>query len=117
MGDVHACMGDGEIMVTGVEIPAVVTVTIEVLKGTSIKTPYLEDSHSCYTIASDENIEAAIEVATYEMAKIILDQLPMSFHEAGLLLSALFNLDFCPVVDPKRTVLLCVSPLDLPPLF
>ena len=39
MGDVHACMGDGEIMVTGLEIPAEVTVTLEVLKGISIDNP------------------------------------------------------------------------------
>lgn len=33
LGDVHAVMGDGEIGVTGLEIPAEVTVTLDIIKG------------------------------------------------------------------------------------
>lgn len=104
MGDVHACMGDGEIMVTGVEIPAEVTVTAEVLKGLSINNPMLEDAKSCYTIASDENVEKAVFEAVYAMTKIVSKQRDMTLEEAGMLLSATGNLQFCQVVDPKRTV-------------
>lgn len=104
MGDVHACMGDGEIMVTGIEIPAEVTVTVEVVKGISIENPMLEDDTSCYTIASDENIETAIVTATRAMAELVMRHKRMSFEDAGMLLSAVGNLQFCQVVDPKRTV-------------
>lgn len=104
MGDVHACMGDGEIMVTGVEIPAEVTVTVEVLKGLSIKNPMLEDAKACYTIASDENVEKAVFEAVYAMTMLVSKQHGMTLEEAGMLLSAAGNLQFCQVVDPKRTV-------------
>lgn len=109
MGDVHACMGDGEIMVTGVEIPAEVTVTVEVLKGLSIKNPMLEDAESCYTIASDENVEKAVFEAVYAMTKLVSKQRGMTLEEAGMLLSAAGNLQFCQVVDPKRTVRMEIS--------
>lgn len=104
MGDVHACMGDGEIMVTGIEIPAKITVQVEVIKGLSIKNPMMEDEKSCYTIASHEEIEKAIFMATADMTQIIMKQLNMPFNEAGMLLSAVGNLQICQVVDPKRTV-------------
>ena len=60
-GDVHACMGDGEIMVSGIEIGAVVSVRLTVLKGVSIDNPRLEDAENIYTIASSEDIEKAMQ--------------------------------------------------------
>ena len=104
MGDVHACMGDGEIMVTGVEIPAEITVRAEVLKGRSIRNPRLENAEACYTIASDEDLEKAIFAAVQDMTEVVMEQLGMSLEEAGMLLSAAGSLQFCQVVDPKRTV-------------
>ncbi len=104
MGDVHACMGDGEIMVTGLEIPAEVDVQVEVLKGISIRNPMLETEEACYTIASDEDLEKAVFSAVYDMTQVVMRQLNMSLEEAGMLLSAMGNLQFCQVVDPKRTV-------------
>lgn len=104
MGDVHACMGDGEIMVTGLEIPAKITVKAEVLKGVSITDPMLETEEACYTISSDRELEKAIYKAASDMNQIVMKKLDMSFEEAGMLLSAMGNLQFCQVVDPKRTV-------------
>lgn len=104
MGDVHACMGDGEIMVTGLEIPAKITVKAEVLKGVSITDPMLETEEACYTISSDRELEKAIYKAVSDMNQIVMKKLDMSFEEAGMLLSAMGNLQFCQVVDPKRTV-------------
>lgn len=80
MGDVHACMGDGEIMVTGLEIPAEVTVTLEVLKGISIDNPMLEDGEACYTIASHENVETAVYTAVKAMTDILMRELGMSWR-------------------------------------
>ena len=117
MGDVHACMGDGEIMVTGLEIPAEVTVTVEVLKGITISNPMLEDDESCYTIASDTDLEQAVLTVTKTMTEIVMEQLGMTFEEAGMLLSAMGNLQFCQVVDPKRTVRMEMKKTVLKGLF
>ena len=103
-GDVHACMGDGEIMVSGIEIGAVVYVRLTVLKGVSIDNPRLEDAENIYTIASSEDIEKAIYTATKDMCGILQKNLGYTLNEAGMLMSAAGNLQFCQVVDPERTV-------------
>lgn len=117
MGDVHACMGDGEIMVSGLEIPAEITVHIEVIKNVSIKNPMLESSHACYTIASHEDAEQAVKMAALDMANILMMKNQLSFNEAGMLLSAAGNLQFCQMVDPKRTVRMEVPKTILSSLF
>lgn len=117
MGDVHACMGDGEIMVTGLEIPAEVTVRVSVLKGVTITDPMLEDADSCYAIASHENVETAAYIATKNMADIITAQLGLDLNNAGMLLSAVGNLQFCQIVDPKRTVRMEISKKYIKQMF
>ena len=107
-GDVHACMGDGEIMVSGVEIGAVVSVRLTVLKGVSIDNPRLEDAENIYTIASSEDIEKAIYTATKDMCGILQKKLDYTLNEAGMLMSAAGNLQFCQVVDPERTVRMAI---------
>ena len=103
-GDVHACMGDGEIMVSGVEIGAKVTLKFDVIKGVSIDEPRLEDENYIYTISSNEDLEKAIYNATKTMTGIIQKHLGYSFNEAGMLLSATGHVQICQVVDPERTV-------------
>lgn len=117
MGDVHACMGDGEIMVSGLEIPAEITVRIEIMKHTRINNPMLETSHACYTIASHEDVEQAVKAATLDMANILMRNFHLSLNEAGMLLSAAGNLQFCQMVDPKRTVRMEVPKTILSSLF
>ena len=73
-------------MVTGLEIPAEVTVTLEVLKGISIDNPMLEDGEACYTIASHENVETAVYTAVKAMTDILMRELGMSLEDAGMLL-------------------------------
>jgi len=107
-GDVHACMGDGEIMVSGVEIPAKVSVRLSVLKGVTIDNPRLEDVKYIYTIASSENLEEAVYDATKAMCEILEKNLGYTLNEAGMLMSACGNLQFCQVVDPERTVRMAV---------
>ena len=108
LGDVHACMGDGEIMVSGIEIGAKVSVRLSVIKGISIDNPRLEDENFIYTIASNENLEKAIYAATSAMCKNLEKQLNYSLNEAGMLMSACGNLQFCQVVDPERTVRMAI---------
>jgi amidase len=104
MGDLHACMGDGEIMVTGVEIPGNVKVKVDVIKDSKLNNPILEDSEYIYTIASHEDLMTAVRTSTEGMHTYIMDKLAMSYNEAGMLLSAAGNVQICQVVDPKLTV-------------
>ncbi len=111
-GDCHAGMGDGEIMVTGVEIPAKISLRCEVIKGKTIKEPRLEDAEYIYTISSDVDIEKAIYSATKTMAEVLQDKLGYNLNKAGMLISLAGNLQFCQVVDPALTVRMAI-PKDI----
>ena len=117
LGDVHAAMGDGEIMVSGVEISADVKVRLSVIKGISIETPMLENEEICGVIYSHEEIEKAIFHAVRIMNERVQENLGLSFNEAGMFLSAVGDLRFCQVVDPERTVMMCVPKKVMKSLF
>ncbi|MDY5251290.1 MAG: acetamidase/formamidase family protein [Erysipelotrichaceae bacterium] len=104
LGDVHATMGDGEIMVSGIECNAQVSVRLSIIKDHPLTDPMLEDADHVYTIASDEDIEKAIYRACKAMNEIICQKLNYDLNDAGMLMSACGDLQFCQVVDPKRTV-------------
>ena len=103
-GDVHAAMGDGEVMGTGVEIGAKITLRFDVIKNVSIEHPRMENDTMIYTIASDEDMEKAIYMATKDMCSVLQKHLGYTLNDAGMLMSLCGNLEICQVVDPKRTV-------------
>ena len=117
LGDVHAAMGDGVVMVSGVEISADVKVRLSVIKGISIETPMLENEEICGVIYSHEEIEKAIFHAVRIMNERVQENLGLSFNEAGMLLSAVGDFRFCQVVDPERTVMMCVPKKVMKSLF
>lgn len=117
LGDVHACMGDGEIMVSGVEISASVTVKIDVIKGEILHNPALEDEYAFYTIASAQNLEEAVKQSVSDMHEIVRKKLALNYNKAGMLLSAAGDVQICQVVDPERTARFCMPKTILPELF
>lgn len=117
LGDVHAAMGDGEIMVSGVEISAAVTVRLDLIKGYPVQEPMLEDEHCCYTISSHESIETAVYRCTEAMNKVLRDRLGLTYNDAGMLMSAVGDLKICQVVDPCRTVSMAMPKTILPGMF
>ncbi|MDP3488244.1 MAG: acetamidase/formamidase family protein, partial [Bacillota bacterium] len=101
MGDLHAAMGDDEVMVTGVECGGKVTVLVDVIKGRQLSNPQHEDNDYFYTIASHGDLLTAIREAAADMQAIVVANLGLSTNEAGMLMSACGNAQICQVVDPK----------------
>jgi amidase len=104
IGDLHAAMGDGEIMVSGVEVGGRVQVAVDVLKNLELRHPFLEDAAHYYTIASHENLMEAVRQAAGDMTERISTVYQMPYNEAGMLMSAVGNAQICQVVDPLLTV-------------
>ena len=117
MGDLHAAMGDGEIMVTGVEVSGKVTVQVDVIKNQKINYPILETASHYYVLASHKDLLEATKLATLEMQRIVMDRLGLSFNEAGMLLSSVGDAEICQVVDPLLTIRFGVSKQLLKSLF
>ncbi|RAL26220.1 acetamidase/formamidase family protein [Thermoflavimicrobium daqui] len=103
LGDLHAAMGDGEIGVSGIEIPGKVTITLEVIKGYSIPNPMLENKDSIVTIASQPTLDEAVKVAVKDMFSFLSPKMPLSSAELTMLFSAVGQTQISQVVDPLMT--------------
>ncbi len=104
LGDVHAVMGDGEIGVSGLEIPAKINVTLDVIKGKSVEAPMLENDEFWSVIESAEDLEDAVQGATEKMFRFLTGKLELMDGEITMLMSLAGQLQFCQVVDPLKTV-------------
>jgi len=103
LGDIHAAMGDGEIGVSGVEVPGSVRVKIDVRKDIRLKNPALENDEYFTTIASAKTLDDAVKQATSDMASILKERLGLPLHDIVMLMSAAGHAQICQVVDPLVT--------------
>lgn len=103
LGDLHAVMADGEIVVTGLEIAGEVTVKVSVLKDITLPLPLLVEGDELITIASAETLDEAALLATKNMHSLLTNHLHMEVNEAGMLLSLVGELKICQIVDPLKT--------------
>ena len=104
MGDMHSVMGDGEIMVCGLEVPGAVVFSTRVLKEANLPTPFLETSDLVAAIHSAPTIDEAANGAIHRMAQFLTEMVEMGVNEAGMLMSIAGEIKFCQVVDPMKTV-------------
>ncbi|MDY4510140.1 acetamidase/formamidase family protein [Streptococcus hyovaginalis] len=104
MGDVHATMGDGEIMGSGLEIPAVIDVTVDVLKECSYPLPLVEIEDKWITIGSRPSMEEATKLALDHMSQLIQDLSDLDFNQAGMLLSLAGDVVASQLVNPNVTM-------------
>ncbi|MGC5328855.1 acetamidase/formamidase family protein [Brevibacillus sp. SYSU BS000544] len=104
LGDLHAAMGDGEVAICGVEIGAKVEVRVEVLKGTAISQPILENDEYIYVISSNESVDKASEQATEGMFRFLKERMThLTDNEIVLLMGATGDVRISQLVNPLRT--------------
>ncbi len=103
LGDLHAAMGDGEIGVSGIEIPGKVTVTLEVVKNLPLAQPLLENADSLATIVSAPTLDEAVKEAVEHMIDLLLNRTSLTVSECTMLMSATGQTQICQVVDPLMT--------------
>lgn len=109
LGDLHAVMGDGEVCVTGLEIPGRVTLEVEIIKNKEIAWPILETKDSIQVIASDPDLERASKLALEEMIRILEKAYDLSFEEAYILSSLGVDMKISQLVNPKKTARAAIS--------
>jgi amidase len=102
-GDLHAAMGDGEICGTGVEVAGSVTLRVDVRRDLDLANPVVETAEVVATIASAETLDEAADLATRDMAELIIRRLGLSAADATMLMSAAGHLQVSQVVDPLKT--------------
>lgn len=103
LGDLHAAMGDGEVSVSGLEVPGKVTVTLDVIKGKTIPYPFLENKDGLYVLVSKETLDEAAKAAVEIMAETLLPHTDMNLGELTMLFSAVGHTQISQIVDPLMT--------------
>ncbi|UYZ21718.1 acetamidase/formamidase family protein [Mesobacillus jeotgali] len=103
LGDLHAAMGDGEIGVSGIEIPGKVTVTLEVVKGKSIPYPFLENEEGMAVLVSKETLDEAAKAAVEIFIDTLQPHTDLSLAELTMLMSAVGQVQVSQIVDPLLT--------------
>ena len=87
LGDVKACVGDGQIAGSGVEVEAEVTLRLDTLPGGRFSWPRVESKGEWITITSASTVEQAARLAISEMVKWISQDKGLDFETAYALVS------------------------------
>ncbi len=104
LGDLHATMGDGEIVVDGAEVAGSVRLRPEIVALEGLPTPFLEDEDMVATIYSHADLNIAADGAIQAMIGFLTKFAHLTINDAGMLMSAAGSLRICQVVDPAKTV-------------
>ena len=104
LGDLHAAMGDGEVCGTGVEVPGLVRVKFELLKGRKIEWPRIESAEEIMTVCSARPLEDAAKLAVRELLRWLVTDFGLEEYDAYMLLSVAGDVEISQVVDPMYTV-------------
>ena len=104
VGDVHAVMGDGEVGGSGLEIPANITLTLEIIKNKSYEFPIAEDEDNFCIIATEPTLDEATESCMAASLEFLKDKVDIEYHQVIMLMSLAGDLQISQVVDPEMTV-------------
>lgn len=102
LGDCHAIQGDGEIVGTGIETTCEVTVRLSIDRR-SIGWPRGETARDIFTLGNARPLEQALQHATTEMIRWLIEQ-GLDTVSASHLLGQAVRYDIGNVYDPAYTV-------------
>ncbi len=109
MGDLHAVMADGEVVICGVEVSGVVTVRVDLIKNRNLATPIVESKDHWYIIGSKPDMQSAVSYTLDQAFEFLSSRLPLSTNEVCMLMSIIGDLQFSQIVDPQITCRMAIS--------
>jgi acetamidase/formamidase len=109
LGDVHAVQGDGEICGVAVEIPAVVTLRLDLQKGRGIGWPRVVSPDEFMTVGSARPLEDAARQAFREMVDWMVADFGWVRDDAYMFLSLAAKSRIAQIVDPLYTAVVKLS--------
>lgn len=104
IGDVHAAMGYGEVLGTGIEIGSTVTAHVTLLKGRAQKHPVIETEEHFEIVVSGEDMPELCKEATREAIRFVAAHGNYDFDEAYALVGQTSDLKILQVVNPWYTI-------------
>lgn len=106
LGDVHAAMGYGEVLGTGVEIGSKVTLRVEVLKDRKLDWPLVETKDSYEVIASGTDMAENCREATRRAIRFVQQRTGLGFDEAYALVGQTSDLKILQVVNYSSSIVM-----------
>lgn len=104
LGDIHACMGDGELSGTGIEIAGQALLSVSRIPAVSIKTPVIETPTTFMIVVSDADFKVASQKAVKEAVDLISKYHDFSLPDSYRLVSATCDLRISQIVNEKITL-------------
>ncbi|NLG83588.1 MAG: hypothetical protein GX493_03030, partial [Firmicutes bacterium] len=95
LGDVHACMGDGELCGLALETNGEVDVEVHLLRGVALPAPFGENDEVIFGCGFYPTPWEAIEGVSTLFADFLVKRFGLSLEEAVLLISAVADLRVC----------------------
>lgn len=103
VGDCHAAQGDGEFS-PSIEIPAYVTMRINLVKGKKINCPRIENQDFIMTVGNARPLEDCIRIAGVEMVSLLVNQYGFDKWDACLLLNLVCKYKINQATSPLYSV-------------
>ena len=101
LGDLHAAMGDGESIISGIEAYGKVVLRCTAVDEPAVTRPLVATDRWVMTTAEGETLEEAHKIALDDMALLLSRRLELDYVEAAMLISAVGELRICQIVNPK----------------
>ena len=112
VGDMHACMGDGELSGTGIEIAGRMCLRVTFYHHRPIERPVIETADSLYFLASRRTLEESVKVGTEDAVNFLMKKFDLNFPDAYRLMSATCDAQISEVVDDNVTIRIRVPKFD-----
>lgn len=112
VADLHACMGDGELSGTGLEIAGRVRLKVSVLRDRPLARPVVENDSGLWFLASRPTLGESLRLACEDGAAFLMERFSLDFPDAYRLMSAVCDAQISEVVDQNVTVRLHCPKFD-----
>ena len=103
-GDAHAVMADGEVCVSGVEVPSEITMRAVSVPRAEWPCPCVETEDSVWVLHSAETLDECETGVLDAAADLLVTKGGVSTNDAACVLSCVGDLAVCQVVDPLKTM-------------
>jgi len=100
IGDVHATMGEGEVIGISLEVGAEVTAAVEVARGAAPPCPMVETAAHVAVLITEPEFAAASERAVRTMAELLAARRRLAFADAYALVGLAGDLRICQNINP-----------------
>lgn len=112
VGDLHACQGDGESSLTGVEVEGAVTLSWQPAPDATAGSPrpiVLTADGRVLTIGDGDTLDDAVRHALDDMLALIVHVHGWTREKAAMFLSIAADVGICQVVNPRKSAKVAVS--------